>query len=125
MHLVKVVTTVQIYPSFSADVDASKSGDELPDILFLILHGGSPMDARDDRVGKAIDFQTISEHMREIIDLHFHSASGRVALRLVPCTNVCSHALNLLCAVNNGHCLCTYMCWGGCGLTTFTTCRRI
>ena len=76
--------------------DLPVPGSKTVDILFLVFHGGSALDARKDQIGKAIDFQTLSDNMRSIIELHFHSALGRVALRMVPCVNVCSDALQML-----------------------------
>ena len=64
------------------------------------------MDARVDQVGQSIDFQTFSQNIRDIIDLHFHSAFGRIALRVIPCPNICSGALNMLCEVRGN-----YMIW--------------
>ena len=61
------------------------------------------MDARVDQVGQNIDFQTFSQNIRDIIELHFHSAFGRIALRVIPCPNICSGALNMLCEVRGNY----------------------
>jgi len=84
-----------LLPIESSGVKPSSTAD----ILFLVFHGGSALDARKDQIGKDIDFQTISSSFKSIIGLHFPSAIGRVALRMVPCVNVCSEAIQLLCQV--------------------------
>lgn len=89
--------------------EAVAPDSKIVDILFLVFHGGSALDGRKDQIGKAIDFQTLSENIHSVIGLHFHSALGRVALRMVPCVNVCCEALKLLCEV----CLCE-VCGGVC-----------
>jgi len=58
------------------------------------------MDARINQVGKSIDFQTFSQNIQNVIVLHFRSAIGRIALRMVPCPNLCSGPLNMLCEVS-------------------------
>ena len=93
-------------PTLFYSLDTSQKEATPPaDILFLIVHGGSIMDARVDQVGQSIDFQTFSQNIRNIIDLHFHSAFGRIALRVIPCPNICSGALNMLCEVRGNYSL--------------------
>lgn len=66
------------------------------DILFLVFHGGSALDSRKDTISKDIDFQTLHDNFTNLLGLHFPSAVGRVALRIVPCVDVCCQALELL-----------------------------
>ena len=69
------------------------------DFLFLILHGGSIMDPISDRVGKTLDFSTLQTNMKTVTELHYRSAIGRIAMRMVPCKNICNKAVKMLCEV--------------------------
>ncbi len=69
-------------------------------ILFLVFHGGSPLDSRRDSVSKDIDFQTLSNNFSTILGLHFPSAVNRVALRMVPCVDLCTQVLDNLTQVH-------------------------
>lgn len=80
--------------------DAKPEPVRTADILFLIIHGGPPLTDKTDQVGKKIDFRNISENIHSIVDVHFPSAKGRIALRMVPCPNICASALQLLCNLN-------------------------
>ena len=57
------------------------------------------MDPISDCVGKTLDFSTLQTNMKTITELHFHSAIGRIAMRMVPCKNICNLALQTLCEV--------------------------
>ena len=59
------------------------------DFLFLVIHGGSSLSSRTDGLGKKIDFQTLSDNIKNIVELHFHAAIGRIALRMVECPSIC------------------------------------
>lgn len=57
------------------------------------------MDPISDRVGKTLDFSTLQTNMKRITEQHFRSAIGRIAMRMVPCKNVCNIAFQVLCQV--------------------------
>lgn len=57
------------------------------------------MDPISDRVGKTLDFSTLQTNIKIITELHFKSAIGRIAVRMVPCKNVCNIAFKVLCQV--------------------------
>lgn len=83
-----------------AEMDGSKSPPSATvDFLFLVFHGGSTLVSQLDKVNKTLDFQTLKSHLSNVTELHYHSAVGRVALRLVPCPSICNSAHKTLCQV--------------------------
>ena len=81
------------------DIAALKDSSGTVDILFLVFHGGSTLVSQLDKVNKTLDFQALQKHLRNVTELHYHSAIGRVALRLVPCPSICNSAHKTLCQV--------------------------
>ena len=110
LHILSLPLLCLGLPSLTPSPDQSVKSSPTADVLFLVFHGGSALDARKDQIGKDIDFQTLSSNFQSITELHFPSAVGRVALRIVPCMNVCSQALELLTQV----CVCVCVCVCGC-----------
>ena len=66
------------------------------------------MDPISDRVGKSLDFSTLQNNLKTITDLHFRSAIGRIAMRMVPCKNICNVAFRKICDVGGVLCACLY-----------------
>ena len=87
--------------------DISLKGTSI-DFLFLVFHGGSIMDPISDRVGKTLDFSSLQNNLKTITDLHFRSAIGRIAMRMVPCKNICNIAFRKICDVSL--CVCVSLC---------------
>ena len=69
------------------------------DLLFLVVQGGATIHS-EASVGRNIDYQTLSDNMAAIAQLHFHSAVGRLAMRQVPCPNLTTPAFQTLCDVS-------------------------
>ncbi len=75
-----------------------------PDILFLVLHGGSVYDSLSSHtsMGSNLDFSTFQQNVETITELHFSSAIGRVAMRMMSFKDICKDALQLLSQVSEG-----------------------
>nr|XP_039255397.1 membrane-associated phosphatidylinositol transfer protein 2-like isoform X1 [Styela clava]XP_039255473.1 membrane-associated phosphatidylinositol transfer protein 2-like isoform X1 [Styela clava] len=68
--------------------------------LFLVLHGGNPVDSSPDGAGssstKQADVGTLSSTFDSVVASHYKTAMGRFAFRLVSCPPVCVEACNAL-----------------------------
>ncbi|XP_053375025.1 protein retinal degeneration B-like isoform X3 [Mercenaria mercenaria] len=66
--------------------------------LFLVIHGGSLLDPAFDHfnASKRSDYNTLKATFDTVIKSSYPSAKGHIALRLVPCPQICSEALNVL-----------------------------
>lgn len=66
-------------------------------VLLLVLHGGNILDSGSaDQSSKQADVHTLSAAFEAVMRLHFPSALGRIAIRLVPCPAVCVEAFSLV-----------------------------
>ncbi|XP_036777920.1 membrane-associated phosphatidylinositol transfer protein 2 isoform X5 [Manis pentadactyla] len=66
-------------------------------VLLLVLHGGTVLDAgTGDPSSKQGDANTITTVFDTVMRVHYPSALGRLAIRLVPCPPVCSDAFALI-----------------------------
>ncbi|XP_011926725.1 PREDICTED: membrane-associated phosphatidylinositol transfer protein 2 isoform X8 [Cercocebus atys] len=66
-------------------------------VLLLVLHGGTILDTgAGDPSSKKGDANTIANVFDTVIRVHYPSALGRLAIRLVPCPPVCSDAFALV-----------------------------
>ncbi|XP_052801776.1 protein retinal degeneration B-like isoform X2 [Mya arenaria] len=67
-------------------------------ILFLVIHGGSLLDTAFDHFNssKRSDYNTLKATFDTVMGAHYLAARGHVALRLVPCPQICSEALSVL-----------------------------
>ncbi|XP_060558830.1 protein retinal degeneration B-like isoform X3 [Ruditapes philippinarum] len=66
--------------------------------LFLVVHGGSLLDPAYDHfnTSKRSDYNTLKTTFDTVIKSSYPSAKGRIAIRLVPCPQICCEALNVL-----------------------------
>ncbi|KAL4822633.1 hypothetical protein H8958_009153 [Nasalis larvatus] len=66
-------------------------------MLLLVLHGGTILDTgAGDPSSKKADANTIANVFDAVMRVHYPSALGRLAIRLVPCPPVCSDAFALV-----------------------------
>ncbi|XP_011760590.2 membrane-associated phosphatidylinositol transfer protein 2 isoform X14 [Macaca nemestrina] len=66
-------------------------------VLLLVLHGGTILDTgAGDPSSKKGDANTIANVFDTVMRVHYPSALGRLAIRLVPCPSVCSDAFALV-----------------------------
>ncbi|XP_058644571.1 membrane-associated phosphatidylinositol transfer protein 2 isoform X2 [Onychostoma macrolepis] len=66
-------------------------------VLILVLHGGNILDTGSgDQNSKQGDVNTISSAFDAVMRVHYPSALGRIAIRLVPCPAVCVEAFSLV-----------------------------
>uniref|UniRef100_A0A8C7CU83 Phosphatidylinositol transfer protein membrane associated 2 n=1 Tax=Oncorhynchus kisutch TaxID=8019 RepID=A0A8C7CU83_ONCKI len=84
-------------------VCASRSTETLTDtpskihVLILVLHGGNILDTGGgDQTSKQGDVNTISTAFDTVMRLHYPTALGRIAIRLVPCPAICAEAFSLV-----------------------------
>ncbi|KAJ6656641.1 hypothetical protein lerEdw1_003528 [Lerista edwardsae] len=66
-------------------------------VLLLVLHGGNILDTGSgDQSSKQGDVNTITSAFDTVIRIHYPTALGRIAIRLVPCPAICSEAFSLV-----------------------------
>ncbi|XP_064128190.1 membrane-associated phosphatidylinositol transfer protein 2 isoform X1 [Loxodonta africana] len=66
-------------------------------VLLLLLHGGTILDTgAGDPSSKQGDANTIATVFDTVMRVHYPSALGRLAIRLVPCPPICSDAFALV-----------------------------
>nr|XP_055063620.1 membrane-associated phosphatidylinositol transfer protein 2 isoform X4 [Misgurnus anguillicaudatus] len=66
-------------------------------VLILVLHGGNILDTGSgDQNSKQCDVNTIGSAFDAVMRVHYPSALGRIAIRLVPCPAVCAEAFSLV-----------------------------
>ncbi|KAJ8286247.1 hypothetical protein GJAV_G00036250 [Gymnothorax javanicus] len=66
-------------------------------VLILVLHGGNILDGGGgDPSSKQGDVNTISAAFETVMRVHYPTALGRIAIRLVPCPAICSEAFSLV-----------------------------
>lgn len=66
-------------------------------MLLLVLHGGTLLDTgAGDPSSKQGDASTLAAVFDSVVRVHYPSALGRLAIRLVPCPPVCSDAFALV-----------------------------
>lgn len=66
-------------------------------VLLLVLHGGTILDTgASDPSSKQGDANTIANVFDTVMRVHYPSALGHLAVRLVPCPPVCADAFALV-----------------------------
>ncbi|XP_063066410.1 membrane-associated phosphatidylinositol transfer protein 2-like [Engraulis encrasicolus] len=66
-------------------------------VLVLVLHGGNILDTgAGDHSSKQGDLNTLATAFETVMRVHYPTALGRLALRLVPCPPVCAEAYSLV-----------------------------
>ncbi|NXY48730.1 PITM2 protein, partial [Ceuthmochares aereus] len=66
-------------------------------VLLLVLHGGNILDSGSgDQSSKQGDVNTITTVFDTVMRIHYPTALGHIAIRLVPCPAVCSEAFSLV-----------------------------
>ena len=78
---------------------SSQQGLQLSNIhvLILVLHGGNILDTGGGEASsKQADVNTLSGAFEGVMRVHYPTALGRIALRLVPCPAVCAEAFSLV-----------------------------
>uniref|UniRef100_A0A8C5AU32 DDHD domain-containing protein n=1 Tax=Gadus morhua TaxID=8049 RepID=A0A8C5AU32_GADMO len=66
-------------------------------VLILVLHGGNILDTGGGEASsKQADVNTLSGAFEGVMRVHYPTALGRIALRLVPCPAVCAEAFSLV-----------------------------
>ncbi|XP_052317479.1 membrane-associated phosphatidylinositol transfer protein 2-like isoform X5 [Oncorhynchus keta] len=66
-------------------------------VLILVLHGGNILDTGGgDQTSKQGDINTISTAFDAVMRVHYPTALGRIAIRLVPCPAICAEAFSLV-----------------------------
>ena len=66
-------------------------------VLLLLLHGGTILDTgAGDPSSKQGDANTIATVFDTVMRVHYPSALGHLAIRLVPCPPICSDAFALV-----------------------------
>uniref|UniRef100_A0A673KEB8 Membrane-associated phosphatidylinositol transfer protein 2-like n=1 Tax=Sinocyclocheilus rhinocerous TaxID=307959 RepID=A0A673KEB8_9TELE len=66
-------------------------------VLILVLHGGNILDTGSgDQNSKQGDVNTISSAFDAVMRVHYPTALGRIAIRLVPCPALCVEAFSLV-----------------------------
>uniref|UniRef100_A0A8C9Y6X2 Phosphatidylinositol transfer protein membrane associated 2 n=1 Tax=Sander lucioperca TaxID=283035 RepID=A0A8C9Y6X2_SANLU len=66
-------------------------------VLILVLHGGNILDTGGgDQNSKQADVNTISTAFETVMRVHYPTALGRIAIRLVPCPAICAEAFSLV-----------------------------
>uniref|UniRef100_A0A3Q2WQE5 Phosphatidylinositol transfer protein membrane associated 2 n=1 Tax=Haplochromis burtoni TaxID=8153 RepID=A0A3Q2WQE5_HAPBU len=66
-------------------------------VLILVLHGGNILDTGSgEQSSKQGDVNTLSGAFEAVMRVHYPSALGRIAIRMVPCPAVCVEAFSLV-----------------------------
>lgn len=66
-------------------------------VLLLVLHGGTILDTgAGDPSSKQGDTNTITNVFDTVMRVHYPSALGHLAIRLVPCPPICADAFALV-----------------------------
>ncbi|KAM4635820.1 membrane-associated phosphatidylinositol transfer protein 2 isoform 2-T2 [Polymixia lowei] len=66
-------------------------------VLVLVLHGGNILDTGSgEQNSKQGDVNTLSVAFETVMRVHYPTALGRIAIRLVPCPAVCADAFSLV-----------------------------
>ncbi|CAL8318284.1 unnamed protein product [Lota lota] len=66
-------------------------------VLILVLHGGNILDSGSgDPSSKHGDVNTLGGAFETVMRVHYPSALGHIAIRVVPCPAVCSEAFSLV-----------------------------
>ncbi|KAM9840889.1 membrane-associated phosphatidylinositol transfer protein 2 [Aulostomus maculatus] len=66
-------------------------------VLVLVLHGGNILDTGSgEQNSKQGDMNTLSGAFETVMRVHYPTALGRIAIRLVPCPAVCVDAFSLV-----------------------------
>ncbi|XP_076127172.1 membrane-associated phosphatidylinositol transfer protein 2-like isoform X5 [Alosa pseudoharengus] len=66
-------------------------------VLILVLHGGNILDSGGgEPSSKQADVNTLSSAFDSVMRVHYPSALGHIAIRLVPCPAICAEAFSLV-----------------------------
>ena len=67
------------------------------DFKVLLFYTGSLLDTFDHfNTSKRSDYNTLKATFDSVIKSHYPAAKGHVALRLVPCPQICAEAMSVL-----------------------------
>nr|XP_046203244.1 membrane-associated phosphatidylinositol transfer protein 2-like isoform X6 [Oncorhynchus gorbuscha] len=101
----------ELYKDMSGDYERAASEERLDEdlssqeclqpskihVLILVLHGGNILDTGGgDQTSKQGDINTISTAFDAVMRVHYPTALGRIAIRLVPCPAICAEAFSLV-----------------------------
>uniref|UniRef100_A0AAR2JU91 DDHD domain-containing protein n=1 Tax=Pygocentrus nattereri TaxID=42514 RepID=A0AAR2JU91_PYGNA len=79
-------------PHFQCSLQSSKIH-----VLILVLHGGNILDTGcGEQSSKQGDVNTITTAFDTVMRVHYPSALGHIAIRLVPCPAICAEAFSLV-----------------------------
>lgn len=65
-------------------------------VLILVLHAGSVLDANVDMAAKKSDVTTLKGAFESVMRQHYPSLVGHIAIKLVSCPSVCTESLGIL-----------------------------
>ncbi|KAJ8380254.1 hypothetical protein SKAU_G00010320 [Synaphobranchus kaupii] len=101
----------ELYQESAGEYAVAESGESLQEdgstqqalqpskihVLILILHGGNILDTGcGDQSSKQADVNTISTAFETVMRVHYPTALGRIAIRLVPCPAICTEPFSLV-----------------------------
>ncbi|CAL8342858.1 unnamed protein product [Lota lota] len=104
-------TSGELFKEMTVDYESTASEERLDEdcasqqpskihVLILVLHGGNILDTGGAVGGEAsskqADVNTISGAFEGVMRVHYPTALGRIALRLVPCPAICAEAFSLV-----------------------------
>ncbi|XP_041756997.1 membrane-associated phosphatidylinositol transfer protein 2 isoform X1 [Coregonus clupeaformis] len=104
-------TPGELYKDMAGDYERAASEERLDEdlssqqclqpskihVLILVLHGGNILDTGGgDQTSKQGDVNTISTAFDAVMRVHYPTALGRIAIRLVPCPAICAEAFSLV-----------------------------
>ncbi|XP_050533208.1 protein retinal degeneration B isoform X2 [Daktulosphaira vitifoliae] len=65
-------------------------------VLLMIIHSGSVLDANSDIMAKKSDFTTFRGAFESVMRQHYPNMIGHVAMRLISCPSICAEGLSVL-----------------------------
>uniref|UniRef100_A0A8C5A8D7 DDHD domain-containing protein n=1 Tax=Gadus morhua TaxID=8049 RepID=A0A8C5A8D7_GADMO len=104
-------TSGELFKEMTVDYESTASEERLDEdcssqqglqpsnihVLILVLHGGNILDTGGGEASsKQADVNTLSGAFEGVMRVHYPTALGRIALRLVPCPAVCAEAFSLV-----------------------------
>uniref|UniRef100_A0A4W4F724 DDHD domain-containing protein n=1 Tax=Electrophorus electricus TaxID=8005 RepID=A0A4W4F724_ELEEL len=98
-------TTGEVYQEMGAEYMRTASEERVDEslqhskvhVLILVLHGGNILDTGcGEQNSKQGDVNTITSAFDTVMRVHYPSALGNIAIRLVPCPAICAEAFSLV-----------------------------
>ncbi|XP_056447738.1 membrane-associated phosphatidylinositol transfer protein 2-like isoform X2 [Gadus chalcogrammus] len=104
-------TSGELFKEMTVDYESTASEERLDEdcssqqglqpsnihVLILVLHGGNILDTGGGEASsKQADVNTLSGAFEGVMRVHYPTALGRIALRLVPCPAICAEAFSLV-----------------------------